>query len=441
MESTNKLRIELCPLDALKPDPRNARTHSARQLDLVAQSIREFGFINPIIIDEERNILAGHARYAAAIREGMKEVPTVQISHMTPTQKRAYVLADNKLAELAGWDFDILAEEFGLLADIDLDFDIELTGFTIAEIDKIMADGSDGKAKEEDPVELPGDEPPISQVGDLWLTGDQRLLCGDALDPASYAHVLGGRKAQMVFTDPPYNVPIAGHVSGLGKKQHREFAMATGEMTRPAFTAFLRSAMMRMAEVSMNGAIHYICMDWRHCGEMDEAGGQVYSELKNICVWAKTNGGMGAFYRSQHEFVFVFKVGSAKHINNFGLGEGGRYRTNVWNYAGVNTFRKGRDQDLADHPTVKPIQMVEDAILDCSKPRGIILDPFAGVATTLAAAHRTKRQGCGIELDPRYVDCGLRRLQKETGLEPRLTQTGETFSEVAARRLDTRRAA
>jgi len=434
-----KSQIEMFSIGSLKPDPRNARTHTDKQIGLIAQSIRQFGFTNPIIVDEDLNVLAGHARLEAAKLLECKEVPTIQVSHMTRAQKRAYAIADNRLAERAGWDFDILGEEIGFLMDADLDFDIEVIGFDASDIDNLLF-GNAPASREEEPVELPGDEPTVSRLGDLWTIGSHRLLCGDALDPDSYVRLMAGKKAQMAATDPPYNVAIAGNVSGLGKVRHREFVMGSGEQSRPEFTAFLRTVMMRMAEVSINGAIHFICMDWRHTGEMDEAGRAVYSELKNICVWTKTNAGMGAFYRSAHEFVYAFKVGTGKHINNFGLGEKGRYRTNVWSYPGANTFRKGREEDLADHPTVKPVQMVLDAILDCSKPDGIILDPFAGVGTTLLAAHRAKRKGYGIELDPAYVDCALRRLEKECGIEPRL-DTGETFGEVAARRLSGKEAA
>ena len=448
MQNFAHLKIDFKRLDQLTPDPRNARTHSEKQIRLLANSISAFGFNNPIIIDEDDNILAGHGRYAAAVLLGLVEVPAVQISHMTKAQKRAYILADNKLAELAGWDFDILGEELGLLLDHDINLDIGLTGFDGMEIDRLVfGDGASSGArapkadKQEEPVQLPGDEPFVSRPGDLWEIGEHRLLCGNSLDPASYERLLGREKVQMVFTDPPYNVPVAGHVSGLGKVKHREFAMASGEMTRPEFTAFLRTVVMRMAEVSVNGAIHFLCIDWRHAGEMEEAGRAIYSDLKNICVWAKTNAGMGAFYRSQHELVFVWKVGKAKHINNFGLGEKGRYRTNLWTYAGANTFRQGRDEDLADHPTVKPVRLVHDAILDCSKPKGIILDPFTGAGTTLVAAHRAKRRGRGIEIDPAYVDCALRRLEKAVGVEPRLAGTGETFSEVAARRVEGKEAA
>jgi DNA modification methylase len=444
MAKASRLQITMRPIASLKPDPRNARTHSERQIALIAKSIEEFGFINPIIVDEAGSIMAGHARHKAAVFMGLTDVPTIQLSHMIKAQKRAYIIADNRLAEKAGWDFDILGEEISLLLDEDIDFDIEVIGFDSAEIDQLVFGESGNKSAaehEENPVELPGEEPVVSQPGDLWEIGEHRLLCGNALDPASYERLLGREKVQMVFTDPPYNVPIGGHVSGLGKVKHREFAMASGEMSRPGFIAFLRTAAMRMAEVSINGAIHFVCMDWRHAGEIEEAGRAVYSELKNICIWAKTNAGMGTFYRSQHEFVFVWKVGKARHINNFGLGEKGRYRTNLWTYAGANTFRKGRGEDLADHPTVKPVQMVQDTILDCSKPKGIIFDPFTGVGTTLVAAHRAKRRGRGIEIDPAYVDCALRRLQEALGVEPRLVDTGETFTEVAARRLSNKEAA
>ena len=268
----------------------------------------------------------------------------------------------------------------------------------------------------------------------MWLIGDHRLFCGDALDPASYDALMGGKKAQMVFTDPPYNVTINGNVSGMGKVKHREFAMASGEMSDPNFTKFLRTSFSRMAEVSEPAAIHFICMDWKHLGAVKEAGDLVYAEQKNLCVWAKTNAGMGTFYRSQTEFVFVYKVGPGKHINNFGLGEKGRHRSNLWTYAGANTFRAGRMDDLSEHPTVKPVQMVQDAILDCSRPKGIILDGFAGIGTTLVAAARTGRRGYGIELDPLYVDCAIARLEKELGAPAKL-QDGRTFTEVREQRL------
>jgi DNA modification methylase len=258
------------------------------------------------------------------------------------------------------------------------------------------------------------------------------LICGDSLNPETYERLLDGETAQLVFTDPPYNVPIDGHVSGLGKVQHREFAMASGEMSVAEFTGFLKVVFQNLAAASSSGSIHFVAMDWRHMAEVLAAGQGTYSELKNLCVWAKTNGGMGSLYRSQHELIFVFKAGTAAHVNNVELGKHGRYRTNVWTYAGANTFSATRDDDLAMHPTVKPVAMVADAILDCSKRKGIVLDAFAGSGTTLVAAHRTGRRGYGIELDPLYCDVILRRLAKLTGLEAHHVATGRTFAELGA---------
>jgi DNA modification methylase len=237
----------------------------------------------------------------------------------------------------------------------------------------------------------------------------------------------------MVFSDPPYNVPIAGHVGGLGKIQHREFAMASGEMSEAEFTAFLSSVFAQLASYSVDGAIHFQCIDWRHIGEMLDAGKASYSELKNICVWSKANAGMGSFYRSQHELVCVFKSGNAPHINNIELGKYGRYRTNVWAYAGVNGFGETRS-DLELHPTVKPVAMVEDAIRDCSQRKGIVLDPFSGSGTTLVAAERTGRCGFAIEFDPLYCDVSLRRLRSVCGLQAVLQATGQKFEDVTAQR-------
>jgi len=238
-----------------------------------------------------------------------------------------------------------------------------------------------------------------------------------------------------VFCDPPYNVPIDGHVSGLGRTSHREFAMASGEMSEAEFTTFLTQVFRHLADWSVDGALHFQCMDFRHMREMLDAGAAAYSELKNLCVWAKTNAGMGSLYRSQHELVFVFKSGTAPHINNVELGQHGRYRTNVWTYAGANSFSRTRDDDLAAHPTVKPTALVADAILDASHPKGIVLDAFAGSGTTLVAAHKTRRKGFGIELDPIYCDVILKRLAAVTGLEPRHAETNLLFHEVEQLRL------
>jgi DNA modification methylase len=419
-------------VSALKPYARNARTHSRRQIRKIAASIERFGFVNPVLIDESSQIIAGHGRVAAAKLLGWREVPTLRVEHLDEAEKRAYILADNRLAEDAGWDREMLAIELQGL--IDLDFSIELTGFEMAQVDLLLDGEAEAKAPErnieDDIPPLPAPGTAITRPGDLWQLGQHRLLCGDATAGASYARLLGGAKAALIFTDPPYNVPIGGHVSGLGKARHREFAMASGEMTSEEFRGFLESVFGHMAAHSADGSIHFICMDWRHMAETLAAGQSVYRELKNLCVWVKSNGGMGTFYRSRHELVFAFKNGTAAHINNFELGQSGRYRTNVWECAGVNSFGRERDLALAMHPTVKPVTLVADAIRDCSKRRQIVLDPFAGSGTTVIAAEKTGRRAYVLELDPLYCDTIIRRWQSFTGKRALHGDTGRCFEEM-----------
>jgi DNA modification methylase len=278
--------------------------------------------------------------------------------------------------------------------------------------------------------------PAISQRGDLWCLGSHRLLCGDARSPEAYAKLLGDTKVDLVFTDPPYNVRIDGHVSGLGRVQHREFAMASGEMTEDEFTQFLKATLGAAVNVSRDGALHYVCMDWRHLFETLSAGRALYDSLLNICVWNKDNGGMGSFYRSKHELVMVFKVGTAKHTNNVELGRHGRNRTNVWDYAGANTFRQGRLDELSMHPTIKPVALIADAIKDASKRSDTVLDPFCGSGSTIVAAEKTGRQACGLEIDPKYIDVAVRRWQLFTGKSAVLDGTTASFEEVTEQRIN-----
>jgi DNA modification methylase len=398
------------PIADLRPWPRNARTHSRKQIRQIADSIRRFGFNNPVLLDAENCILAGHGRVEAAKQLEMATVPCLRVGHLSPAEKRAYVLADNKLALNAGWDEELLALELKELMTVDLDFDIGITGFSIAEVDQLI----EGAAPEEkgDPADdcLPGpDVPSRCRPGHIWRLGPHRLVCGDAMDPATVAALMDGEKAEMVFTDPPYNVAISGNVSGLGKVRHREFAMASGEMTSVKFTEFLSSAFANLVAHSSDGSIHFICMDWRHMRETLDAGGANYTELKNLIVWAKDNGGMGAFYRSRHELVFAFKNGAGPHHNSFELGQHGRYRTNVWEYRGVNTLKAGRMDELSLHPTVKPVAMIADAIKDVSPRGSIVLDLFGGSGSTLIAAHKTGRRARLCEFDPVYCDRILQR--------------------------------
>ncbi len=427
------LKVENRAIPSLKAHARNARTHTKAQVRQIARSIQEFGFLNPILIDRDGGIIAGHGRVKAAEQLDYISVPTIRVDHLSAAQKRAYVIADNRLAELAGWDEALLALELQYLSDIDIDLDVTITGFETPEIDLMIEGLSPDEDSEADYIpDLEPDSPPLSQAGDLWRLGPHRLLCGDALKERSFDCLLAGQKAQMVITDPPYNVPIDGHVCGLGAIKHDDFQMASGEMNEFEFTNFLETVFRNLAGHSRYGSLHFVFMDWRHVGEMIAAGKATYSELKNLCVWAKTNGGMGSLYRSQHELVFVFKSGTGPHINNIELGRHGRYRTNLWTYAGVNSFGHSRDEALAMHPTVKPVALVADAILDCSERKGIILDAFAGSGTTLIAAERTGRRGYGIELDPHYCDVIIRRMGEVTGLEAIHAESGKTFSDLEA---------
>ena len=419
----------------LKVWVRNARTHSKKQLRQIADSIERFGFTNPVLIDRENRILAGHGRVAAAEMLGMAFVPCLRFEHMTETEKRAYVLADNKLALNAGWDADLLAAELGaLLESPDLDFDIGITGFSVAEIDLCLEEAAPEEPGDPADEAVANDVARRCQDGDIWQLGGHKLVCGNALDAQVVAQLMDGERARMVFSDPPYNVPIDGHVGNSGKVQHREFAMACGEMSVLEFTNFLQTAFRNMADHSMDGAIHFLCMDWRHMSEMLAAGQTVYSELKNLIVWAKDNGGMGTFYRSRHELIFAFKVGTAPHVNSFELGQHGRYRTNVWQYKGVNTMRTDRMEELAMHPTVKPVQMIADAIKDVSGRGEIVLDLFGGSGSTLIAAEKTGRRARLAELDPIYCDCILARwevwakddaVQLACGWAPQITRSLE----------------
>lgn len=438
IEQQRTLDVEILAIGSLKPYARNPRTHSPKQIEQIGRSIREFGFTNPVLVDADGGVIAGHGRIEAAKLLGIGEVPTIRLDHMTEAQKRAYVIADNRLAENAGWDRELLALELQYLSDLDLDFDATITGFETPEIDVLIQgidlDGTSDRADEV--PEIDDSVPPVSRAGDIWELGDHRLLCGDATKAESFDSLLEWEKAQMVFVDPPYNVRIDGNVCGLGAIKHREFKMASGEMSESEFKEFLKTTLGHLATFSIDGSIHFVCMDWRHSFELTSVGRGVYSELKNLCVWNKTNGGMGSLYRSKHELVFVFKNGTDPHINNIELGRHGRYRTNVWDYAGVNTMRAGRMDDLAMHPTVKPTALVADAILDCSKRHGIVLDCFGGSGTTLLAAEKTGRRGYLMELDPAYVDVTIQRYQKFTGKVATHAVTGVTFADTQTERAE-----
>jgi DNA modification methylase len=424
-------------IEQLKPYSNNARTHSKKQIRQITESIRVFGFTNPVLIDSANRIVAGHGRVEAAKLLGMEQVPTIRLENLSPEQIRAYVIADNKLSENAGWDREILAIELEQLLELEgLDFDVTVTGFEMPEIDLILEEAHD-EAAMEDPVPEPIlDQAAVTQSGDLWLLGKHRILCGNSLHLETYKTLMGHRRAAAGFSDPPFNVRIDGHATGNGAIRHREFQMASGEMSEAEFASFLRDALKLMAQYSANGSIHYLCIDWRHVGDLITIGKQIYDEFLNCCVWVKDNGGMGSFYRSQHELILVFRKGSGRHRNNIQLGRFGRNRTNIWHYPSANSFSKQSDEGnlLALHPTVKPVAMVADAILDCTARGEIVLDAFLGSGTTLMAAERVGRICHGIEIDPVYVDVAIRRWQKYTGEAAVHAVTGQRFDEIQAQK-------
>lgn len=413
------LKVDMTPIAWLRPASRNARRHSKKQIEQIKASFDEFGIINPVIVDEENTILAGHGRLEAAKASGVSALPVIRVKGLTEHQKRAYRIADNKIAENAEWDFSILAEELKDLGE-NLSIDLAVTGFETGEIDVLIGEHASPapETDEADTVPLSDpDRPIISKPGDIWLLGSHKLACADALNIEHYKSLLDGKVADMVFTDSPYNVPINRFVCGLGAIKHAEFVRASGEMSPQEFREFLRRAITNLVDATREGSIHFLCMDWRHIYELLDAGREVYAELKAICVWNKSNGGMGSLYRSKHEFVAVFKNGDAPHINNVELGKHGRNRSSVWDYPGVNSFGEERE-NLVLHPTVKPVKLVEDAIMDCSNRGDAVLDAFCGSGTTLIAAERAGRRGFGLEIEPKYVDVALRRFRTVTGIEP-----------------------
>ena len=434
----SNLAIQYVSPDRLRPYPGNARTHSRKQIKLIADSIKRFGFINPILVTDDFEVVAGHGRLQAAISLGMQLVPVVAISSLSEADKKAIRIADNRIAELSHWDRDILAIEYQGLHDLQFD-DIEVTGFSLGEIDIILDEASEKKPVGPGPEDEvpPVIAAPVSRRGDLWILGSHRLLCGDARIDADYARLLDGQSADLVIADSPFNVRIDGNVSGLGKVRHEEFAMASGEMSEAEFTAFLSTFLGRAKAHSRDGAILFVFMDWRHLFELTCAGREQGLVLKNLIVWVKDNAGMGTFYRSRHELIFVFRNGEAAHTNTFELGQHGRYRTNVFEYAGVNTFRSGRLDELAMHPTVKPVAMLADAIRDVTKRAAIVLDPFAGSGSTLIAAEKTGRQARCIEYEPKYCDVIVRRWQAYTGKAATFEGTDLTFEDFEGARAST----
>ena len=437
VQSPEPRRVELVAIGDLKPWPGNVRTHLDRQIEKLMKSICYVGFQNPVMIDEANTILVGHARVEAARRLGHETVPCLRITNLSIAQKRTYVLADNRLALDAGWDRKALSIELEELSELiletHLEFDLSVTGFDQGELDALQIDFA--TMESEEPDELPELSPtPVTCAGDLWLAGEHRILCADARDKHAYAVLMNGRRAQMVITDPPWNVRVNGHVSGRGQVRHSEFAFASGEMSSDEFRDFLLATIGGMSAISADGALIYVFSDWRHVGVMAAVGDALALELRNICVWNKTTPGQGSFYRSAHELVFIFQKPGGPRINNIQQGRFGRSRTNVWTFASPNKFA-GKTDDIREHPTPKPTQMIAEAIKDASNRNGIVLDAFLGSGTTILAAEKVGRIAYAIEVEPGFVDLAIRRWQNLTRKDVRLASTGQTFDDVGRGRL------
>jgi len=424
--------VEYVPIDSVKPYPGNPRKHPKRQQKKIDQNLPAFGIVLPILIDPDNTIVAGEAIHASAKRLEYTEIPVLRIEHLSAADVKALRIALNRLAELADWGEGKLAIEFQHL--LELDYDIELTGFEMPEIDLVI-DGQLAPVGSTPADELPAERgPQVSQVGDLWFLDEHRVLCDDARDPQAYETVLDGRSAQTVITDPPYNVRVQGHVGGSGAIKHGEFVMASGEMSEEEYEAFLVGFIRNLVRYSEDGSVHYLFIDWRHLHVLEAVCHRYYGRQLNLCIWAKSNGGMGSFYRSQHELVLVFKKGDAPHINNVQLGKYGRNRSNVWAYDGCNSLSPDRRADLKLHPTVKPVAMIADAIRDSSKRGGLVLDPFLGSGTAVIACEQTGRICAGLELDPGYMDVIVRRWEAFTGNQARHAATGMTFEGIGEMR-------
>lgn len=433
----HRLALAYEPIGNVSLNPRDARIYGAAEKRRVAKTVAALGAM-PVIVSAERVVISGNIWLEAAILAGIAEVPVIVADHFSAAEADAFMLAQVRLVERGEWDARKVGEILRDLTLQPLDFDLEITGFDVPEIDLYIEGLGDPVARDEETMLPPLDKVPVSRLGDIWIAGRHRVGCADSREEASFAAVMNGAKADVAFADVPYNLEILGNVSGLGEVKHGEFAMASGEMTEEEFTKFLVVVTALAAAHCTEGSLAYWCMDWRHLHEMTLAGRASYDGLINLCVWCKNNGGMGSFYRSQHELIFVFKKGNSKHRNNVQLGRFGRNRSNVFNYPGINSFGRAGEEGnlLAMHPTVKPVALVADILLDASARGERVLDPFLGSGTTLIAAEKVGRCAFGLEIDPLYVDCAIRRWERWTGDEAVLESSGKTFVQVSAERTE-----
>ena len=438
-QDLTELELIYLPPGEIQPYPDNARVHPEEQLKMIEASIAAFDFNNPVLVTPEHVLIAGHGRLEAAKKLGLERVPALVLAHLSEAQQRAYRVADNAIMLKGEWSLELLAQELEFVSAVDFDIPVEALGFEMGEIAFLIDDAksaaSRGGNDEEEVVEPDRSLASVSRLGDIWQIGPHGVICGDARDRATYARLLGDRRADVVISDMPWNVPYKGHIGGLGKVQHEEFVMASGEMTREEFRGFTKDVLVLQSDFSRPGALSLQFIDWRSVADMIEVGEEVYDALINLCVWVKPNGGMGSLWRSRHELICVFRTKGARHQNNVQLGKHGRNRTNVWEYAGASSFGAERMKNLAAHATCKPVAMIAEAIKDCTNRGDLVLDAFLGSGTTVMAAHESGRVGAGIELDPHYVDVAVQRIAEVVGTEP-VHEDGRSFEEVREQRSD-----
>jgi DNA modification methylase len=427
------LRVQALPISRIKLNRRNSRTHSAKQIRQIADSIVAFGFTNPMLVTEDRTLIAGEGRYKAAQLLGLAKVPAIVLVGLSPARQRALAIADNKLADNAGWDRARLAIEIPELAGLleTEGLDVSILGFEAVEIDELVTDFAVGAPNPQDRINPEWlKECPVSKPGDLWALGPHRLLCGDARAQADIARLMAHCRADMAFLDPPDNAPIS-NVVGWDRTKHSEAAIASSKTSSANYLHFLSVALKAAASVSRVGAVHFIRAEWRHIAELLAAAEPVYGETINIAVWVMSRAGEGcSFYRNQHELVGIFRVGQAAHLNNVERARHGRLRSNVWHYAEV--LRADRMGELRSHASPKPVALVADAIKDCARRGDVVLDTFSGSGTTIMAAERVGCRARALEIEPRFVDLAIRRWQIFTGLDARLAESGLSFDEIAA---------
>jgi DNA modification methylase len=423
------------PLRELTPSPNRARITTPDQLEKMIVSLKRFGQALPVLIDAKDTIISGHVVCEALSELGVEEVSCIAVEHLDETEIEALALALNRTGETGTWDLDTLRERMIALESAGIE--LTSTGFTLPEIDQItiISEPLEGDSDADELEDDEDNQPIISCLGDLYQLGVHRLHCADALKAASYEALLKGQLAQCIFSDPPYGCGIEGFVSGLGKHKHEDFLMGAGDLDREELQGFFGTYLGHCKAFSSPGAIIFACMDWRQLDALLLAGLDVGLTRNNIAVWDKGSGGMGGLYRNAHEFIAVFCNGKTPATNNIALGRHGRDRCNIWRYPGANRPGSSSAKALVDHPTPKPLPLVEDALLDVTNRGDIVLDPFIGSGSTILAAENTGRICCGIELDPKYVDRAIRRWERETG-EPAIhIATGLTFDELAECRL------